>query len=86
MKLAVVDLETNIVMNIIVADEDCAPPDGCFLVNVDDIWCDMGALYDPATGAFVDISPPVPEAPVLIDPEEPVPVAPEAPVPPEPVV
>ena len=75
MKLAVVDLETNIVMNIIVADEDCAPPDGCFLVNVDDIWCDMGSLYDPATGAFIDLTPPVAEELVT-----------EEPVPPEPVV
>jgi hypothetical protein len=69
MRAAVVDIQTNIVVNIIVADEDCVAPDGCFLVNVDGIWCDMGALYDPATGVFTDLNPPVIEEPA---PEEPV--------------
>ena len=78
MRAAVVDLETNIVMNIIIADEGCAPPDGCFLVNVDDIWCDMGALYDPTINTFIDPNPPALPEPVLADPD--------APVPPEPVV
>ena len=65
MRAAVVDNQTNIVVNIIVADADCAPPNGCFLVNVDDIWCDMGAIYDPVTGVFADITPPAPEEPVV---------------------
>ena len=81
MQAAVVDIQTNIVVNIIVADEGCIPQDGCFLVNVDDIWCDMGALYDPATGTFTDLTPPAPEEPA---PEEPAPEEPAAPE--EPVV
>jgi hypothetical protein len=70
MRAAVVDLQTNIVVNTIVVDSmEDLPPDGCFLVNVDDIWCDMDALYDPATGVFTDLNPPAPEEPA---PEEPV--------------
>ena len=78
MQAAVVDSQTNIVVNVIVVDSaDDAPPDGCFLVAVDDIWCDMGALYDMATNTFFDTRPPEPVVPA---PEEPVP-APEEPVP-----
>ena len=91
MKLAVVDLETSIVVNIILADEDCLSPDGCFLVNVDDIWCDMDALYDSATNTFTKVIPPAPVAPVIANPDAPaptetVPVDPDAPASPEPVV
>jgi len=79
MRAAVVDIQTNIVVNIIVADAaECAPPDGCFLLNVDDIWCDIDASYDPTTNAFIDNNPPALPETVLIDPD--------APVPPEPVV
>ena len=78
MGAAVVDLETNIVVNLIVADAaECSPPDGCFLVNVDGIWCDIGASYDPSTNSFIDPNPPALPEPVLADPD--------APVPPEPV-
>lgn len=70
MRAAVVDLATNIVVNLIVADvAECLPPDGCFLVDVSDIWCDMGALYDAATSAFLDVSPPEPEEPAPVSPE-----------------
>lgn len=63
MRAAVIDFQTNIVVNLVVADEDSTPPDGCVLVNVDDKWCDMGALYDPASNTFTD-----PEASTLPEP------------------
>lgn len=55
MQAAVVDTSTNIVINIIVADAavDLAPDD-TFLVNVTDVFCDIGWVYDPATGTFTN--------------------------------
>lgn len=62
MKAAVVEDVTNIVVNIIIADAHKDPaPDGCFLIDCTDIPCDIGWIYDPATGAF---NPPVPPEPV----------------------
>lgn len=53
MRAAVVDLLTNIVINIIVASAGSdTPPDGTMLVDVTDVWCDIGWVYDPATGTF----------------------------------
>jgi len=59
MRAAVIDLLTNIVVNMIVASaETDAAPDGTFLVNVTDTFCDIGWVYDPATGTFSDPNPP----------------------------
>ena len=53
MSAAVVDLLTNIVINIIVANAATdMPPGGTMLVDVTDVWCDIGWVYDPATGTF----------------------------------
>lgn len=55
MRAAVVDLITNIVINIIVANPATDPaPDGSLLIDVTDIPCDIGWVYDPATGTFSD--------------------------------
>lgn len=64
MRCAVVDLSTQIVVNIIVADAATDHGiDGCKLVNLEDAAsCDIGWLYDPAaTPAFIDPAPPTPD-------------------------
>jgi len=59
MRAAVVDILTNIVINIIVANAGVDPaPEGTLLVDVTDIPCDIGWVYDPATGTFSDPNPP----------------------------
>ncbi len=59
MRAAVVDILTNIVINMIVANAAVdAAPEGTFLVDVTDIPCDIGWVYDPATGTFADPNPP----------------------------
>lgn len=69
MRAAVVDQATNVVINIIVADaaRDIAP-DGCILIDVERMSCDMGWVYDPAANSFINPNPPPPEP----APEEPV--------------
>lgn len=55
MRAAVVDILTNIVINIIVADPAVDPaPDGTLLIDVTDIPCQIGWIYNPATGTFSD--------------------------------
>lgn len=55
MRAAVVDLITLIVANTIVADAALdAAPDGTLLVDVTDVPCDIGWVYDPTTGTFSD--------------------------------
>ena len=55
MRAAVIDLLTNIVINIIVANADVdAAPSGTILINVVDIPCEIGWVYDPDTGTFSD--------------------------------
>lgn len=62
MRAAVVDLLTNIVINIIVADAGVDPaPEGTMLVDVTDVPCDIGWLYDPNTGTFSDPNAPATE-------------------------
>jgi len=58
MTAAVVDLQTLIVLNLIVADAATdPPPDGCELIDVTNgPPCSIGWKYDPATGLF---APPV---------------------------
>lgn len=61
MRAAVVSLTDYIVVNIIVADASKDPaPDGCILVDVTDIQCDIGWIYDPDTGTFTNPNPPPP--------------------------
>jgi len=54
MNAAVVDDQTNIVLNKIVADATIDPaPDGTYLVNIPDgVMCDIGWLWDGTN--FVD--------------------------------
>lgn len=62
MRAAVVDLLTNIVINIIVANAAVDPaPEGTLLVDVTDVQCDIGWVYDPNTGTFSDPNPPATE-------------------------
>lgn len=54
MRAAVVDTGTNLVVNFIVADASVdAPPLGCFLVNIDDVDCNLGWTYDAAANSFI---------------------------------
>ena len=56
MKAAVVDLATNTVVNIIVADAmyDRAP-DGCMLIDIENMTCDIGWTFD---SIMIDFVPP----------------------------
>lgn len=60
-RCAVVHDDDNIVVNIIVADPTDPPPDNCYLIDVDNKPCDIGWIYDPATGEFSPPPPPPPE-------------------------
>lgn len=61
MRCAVIDIATNIVVNMIVADAAVhAAPDGCLLVNTD-APCDIGWIYDPVLGDFTNPNPPPPD-------------------------
>ena len=56
MRAAVVEIATNTVLNVIVADANIdAAPEGSFLVNLsDDTGCNPGWAYDPLTQTFYD--------------------------------
>lgn len=60
MRCAVIDIATNVVMNVIVADAavDVAP-EGYLFVNVES--CGPGWVYDPVTHTFTNPNPPLPE-------------------------
>ena len=70
MNCAVVNQETLIVLNIIVADPAIdPPPEGCVLIGITDGEpCDIGWVYDPATNTFLNPNPPPPEE--ITSPEE----------------
>lgn len=57
-RIAVVQIDSNIVSNLIIAEVTDPPYEGTFLVNVNDIACNIGWLYDPVTGDFTDPNPP----------------------------
>jgi hypothetical protein len=62
MRAAVVDLATNIVTNVIVADATVdVAPGGCTLVDVDNLSCEIGWVYDPVVVDFIDPNPMEPE-------------------------
>lgn len=70
MPSAVVEKNTNVVVNKIVADAAISlPPDSCYLVDITDLVCDIGWIYDPENNAFTNPNPP-PEPEVTT--EEPV--------------
>lgn len=75
MHSAVIDQTTNVVINRIVATASIAlPPDGCYLVDITDVVCDIGWVYDPVSNSFTDPNPPPPPEPPVEEtpPEEPV--------------
>lgn len=52
-KSAVIDSNTNIVVNTIMADARYdIPPGGCYLVDISDIVVGIGYSYDPVTQEF----------------------------------
>lgn len=60
MRCAVIDIATNTVVNMIVADAAIdAAPGGCLLVNTDGP-CNIGWVYDPVVNDFTDPNPPPP--------------------------
>jgi len=55
MVAAVVDITTQLVVNIVVADARVDQPyDNTILVDVADTPCDIGWKYDAASGSFAD--------------------------------
>ena len=54
MKAAVVELSTNIVLNVIVANANVdLAPDGCVLIDITNgPDCSTGWIYDPVTQTF----------------------------------
>ena len=60
MNSALVDIQTNIVINIIVADPAVDPaPEGTLMIALPaDSPVSFGWIYDPATGQFTDPNPP----------------------------
>lgn len=64
MRAAVVRIDDNVVVGIIIADASSdVPYSGTFLVDVDHVSCETGWIYDPKIGDFV------PPAPVEVPPE-----------------
>jgi hypothetical protein len=62
MRCAVIDVLSNVVLNVIVADPADPAPDGSFLIGMaDDVACGIGYIYDPATGTFTSPYPEVDE-------------------------
>ena len=59
-RIAVVDIQTNIVVNTIMADVGDPAPEGCFFVDVDNLQCDIGWAYDPVVIDFINPNPPPP--------------------------
>jgi hypothetical protein len=67
MRAAVVNIEDNVVVGIIIADASTdVPYAGTFLVDVDFFDCQPGWIYDPKVGDFVNPNPPPPETPVEV--------------------
>lgn len=60
-RVAVVDVSTKTVLSIIIADAGEMPYPGTFLVDVDNIPCDVGWVYDPVVNDFVNPNPLPPE-------------------------
>ena len=60
MRCALVDAQTNIVINIIVADPAVDPaPEGTLLIGLPaDSPVTFGWVYNPSTGQFTDPNPP----------------------------
>jgi len=52
---AIVETSTNIVLNRIVAEVTDVAPDGCFLVDIDNFFCEIGWIYNSTIN---DFSPP----------------------------
>lgn len=53
-RIAVVRNEDNICVNVIIAEvTDLAPIDS-FLIDVDNMMCDIGWRYDPIVNDFID--------------------------------
>lgn len=60
-RCAVVQQSDNVCINIIMADVHDPAPIGCFLVDVDNMACDIGWIYDPVMNDFVNPNPPPPD-------------------------
>lgn len=59
MRAAVIDLQTDVVIGVIIADATIDPaPEGSFLVNVDDgVSVGPGWVYDPINQSFINSDP-----------------------------
>lgn len=60
-RIAVVRIEDNVCVNMVVAEVSDPAPDGCFFVDVDNTPCNIGWVYDPVVNDFTDPNPPPPD-------------------------
>jgi hypothetical protein len=64
MRSALVNEQTNIVENVIIADPSVDPaPNGYVIIGLSDTSpVSIGWIYDPASGTFTNPNPPPPES------------------------
>jgi hypothetical protein len=55
---AVVRSSDRVCINVIVAETSDPAPAGCYLVDVDNVLCDIDWIYDPVIGDFTNPNPP----------------------------
>lgn len=60
-RIAVVRIEDNVCVSICIADVNDPPYEGTFLVDIDNMACNIGWIYDPVIGDFTDLNPPPPD-------------------------
>ena len=60
-RYAVVRTVDNVCVNTIIAETYTPAPIGCVLINIDNIYCGPGWIYDPVINDFYDPNPPPPE-------------------------
>lgn len=58
MTAAVVQDSDNVVVNLVVVNEYSQPPEGCYFINIDNINCNIGWVYDVQNKTFYDPNPP----------------------------
>lgn len=60
-RIAVVRENDNVCVSMCIADASDPPYAGTFFIDIDNIACDIGWIYDPIIGDFVDPNPPPPD-------------------------
>lgn len=60
-RIAVVGSEDNVCTAIIIAEQTDPPYAGTYFVDVDNMACDVGWIYDPVINNFVNPNPSPPD-------------------------